>query len=518
MKLPIFKLTVVLLLVFLLISPSARVGASSGANWLQFNFDAQHSGYNPSETTLSSANVSQLAVAFKVALPGVADGAPVFLSGVVTPQGVRDVLYLTTKDGYILAVDARSGAGLWSHQNGPGACRINNSGGPCYTTSSPVIDPNLQYVYSYGLDGYVHKYRVGDGVEVQDSHWPELVSLKPFDEKGSSALSTATVQGTSYLYVSSAGYPGDRGDYQGHVTVINLSDGTQKVFNAACSNQPVHFQVAPQTPNCPLVQTAVWSRPGVVYDPATSRVYFATGNGTYDPSRYGWGDSVLAIQPDGSGANGMPLDSYTPTDFQSLDNRDADLGSTSPAILPVPAGSKYAHIAVQGGKDQLLRLINLDNLSGQGGPGHTGGELGAPIPVPQGGGVFATPAVWVNPSNGQTWVFVTTANGISGLRLVIASDGMPGLQPEWQKQPGGTSPVIANGVLYYASSGKISALDPLTGSPLWSSSQIGAIHWESPIVIDGRVYLSDQSGQLTAFAIPSDLNFGHRLFLPAMQK
>src|SRR5207247_1137489 len=132
---------------------------------------------------------------------------------------------------------------------------------PCYTTSSPAVDPNRQYVYSYGLDGYVHRCQVADGTEVTSGGWPELASLKPFNEKGSSALSIATAKnGTSYLYVTNGGYFGDQGDYQGHVTAINLADGSQQVFNANCSNQPVHFAQQPGTPDCPGVRSGIWAR------------------------------------------------------------------------------------------------------------------------------------------------------------------------------------------------------------------------------------------------------------------
>jgi hypothetical protein len=112
---------------------------------------------------------------------------------------------------------------VWSHQYAAGSCRINGGSIPCYTTSSPSIDPNRQYVYSYGLDGYVHKYQVGDGTEVMIGGWPELATLKGLNEKGSSALSIATASsGSAYLYVTNGGYPGDGGDYQGHVTAIDL--------------------------------------------------------------------------------------------------------------------------------------------------------------------------------------------------------------------------------------------------------------------------------------------------------
>ena len=56
---------------------------------------------------------------------------------------------------------------------------------------------------------------------------------------------------------------------------------------------------------------------------------------------------------------------------------------------------------MQGGKDAKLRLLNLDDLSGQGGPGHTGGEIGPLVDVPQGGQVLTAPAVWINPGGSR---------------------------------------------------------------------------------------------------------------------
>jgi hypothetical protein len=77
-------------------------------------------------------------------------------------------------------------------RNPTGSRRINNGGSTCYATSSPAIDPRRQFVYSYGLDGKVHKYAVGSGNEVLTGGWPETTTLKGFDEKGSAALSIAT--------------------------------------------------------------------------------------------------------------------------------------------------------------------------------------------------------------------------------------------------------------------------------------------------------------------------------------
>ncbi len=498
-------------------SLSVTLAAAQAYNWLQFNGDPQHSGSNTNERIILPGNVTDLKRWYQVTLPGVADGAPAYLSAVSTAGGVRDLLFVTTRNGWIVALDAHTGATVWSHQNGPGACHINNGANVCYTTSSPAVDPNLAYVYSYGLDGFVHKYQVGNGSEVTGAPWPELVSLKPYNEKGSSALSIATAgSGASYLYVASAGYPGDQGDYQGHITAINLADGTQKVFNAVCSDQAVHFVQTPGSPDCSAVQTAIWSRPSVVYSAATNRIYMATGNGNFLPASHDWGDTVFALNPDGTGSAGNPLDTYTPANFQTLQNTDADLGSTDVAILPVPATSSVKHLAVQGGKDQLLRLLNLDNLSGQGGIGHTGGEIGAPIPVPQGGLVFAQPAVWINPADGSTWVFVATLNGLSALKLVV-NGGTPSLSLAWKNTSGGTSPIVAGGVLYYAQGGLIQAVNPLTGAILWSDSGIGGIHWESPMVDNGVLYITDESSHLTAYSLfginPAAISYN---FLPSI--
>ena len=473
-------------------------------SWLQFNGDARHRGVNAAESIIGPSTVGSLARLFQVQLPAVADGAPVYLSNVSTPGGTRDLLFLTTRAGHSRALDAITGVVVWHQQPSSRGCLINNGSSPCITASSPAIDPDLSFVYAYGLDGAVHKYGVADGVESTDSGWPELATLKPFDEKESPALTIATASsGVPFLYVANGGNVGDLGDYQGHITTVNLSTGSQKVFNALCSNQTVHFVEQPATPDCSEVQAGVWARPGVVFDPDTQRIYLATGNGTFDPANFHWGDSVLALNPDGSGnGTGNPLDSYTPTNFQQLDNDDADLGSTAPALLPTPPGSRYPHLAVQGGKDARLRLLDLDNLSGSGSPGHTGGEIGPVVNVPQGGEVLTFPAVWTNSADGASWTFVTNDNGIAGLRVSVDSSGNPTLTAVWTHGPGGSSPLIVNGILFYASNGLVVALDPATGQHLWDSSagSIGGIHWESPVVVNGVLYVTDESANLTAFS------------------
>ncbi|MGH8090894.1 MAG: hypothetical protein ACREO6_05540, partial [Rudaea sp.] len=137
---------------------SANLSAQA-ADWLQFGFDSAHSGNNPAETILSASGTGEFALStlfsvYSVTLPAIADGAPVYLADVPTANGGRNLLFLETKDGHVLAIDADSGATVWSHATKPSP----PPAGQDYTTPTPAIDPNRQYVYFYGLDGYAHKY------------------------------------------------------------------------------------------------------------------------------------------------------------------------------------------------------------------------------------------------------------------------------------------------------------------------------------------------------------------------
>ena len=420
-----------------LLAVTGSTVVAAGPNWPQFGHDDSHSGVNPAETALNRTTVSGLTRLFTATLPGVADAPVVYRSGVATSSGTRNLVFAHTRNGWTVALDGASGRVIWSRQVGPGSCRINNGSSICYTTSSAAVDPSGAYVYSYGLDGRVHKYVAGTGQEITTGGWPEVATVKGFDEKGSADLALVTSHGTSYLFMANGGYPGDRGDYQGHVTAINLATGTQHVFNTACSNQAVHF-ASRRAPDCAHVQSAVWARPGVTYDAALDRVFLTTGNGDFAPSGHNWGDTVLALHPDGTGSGGDPLDTYTPTNYQSLQDRDADLGSSAPVVIPAPTGSRVAQIGVQAGKDAQLRLLNLANLSGRSGIGHTGGEVQI-LGVPQGGGVLTQPVSWTD-SSGTRWLFVANGSGISGLRLTV-SGGAPRLTAVWKTATGGTSPV-----------------------------------------------------------------------------
>lgn len=463
--------------------------AASAADWLQWGYDAAHSGDNPDEATIDAANVSQLTRRYDVTMSATTNAAPVYARAVATASGTRDLLVVTSQNGRTTAFDAFDGSVVWSA----------TTSGTSPTESSPAIDPNREYVYAYGIDGKVHKYRIGDGSEVATDGWPQVATLKPSVEKGASGLAFAVTQGTTYLYVVNDGYIGDGGDYQGHITSIDLAAGSQTVFNTLCSDVTIHMILNGQSGvnDCSSRRNGIWGRPGATYDAGTDRVYITTGNGPFNAHNGGknWGDSVLALNADGTGAGGgMPMDSYTPTDYASLESGDVDLGSASLTILKPPAGSTVQHLGVQTGKDSRLHLLDLDRMGGTGSAGAVGGAIDViNVPISQSWMKTQTSS-WIAP-NGDNWVFIANGNGLSGLKVTLnATTSKPYLQPTWQTSSNSTSTIVANDVLYHVGSCSggscLYARKPLDGTVLWTSPTIGSVKWQSPILVNGALYVA----------------------------
>jgi outer membrane protein assembly factor BamB len=463
--------------------------ATDPHDWPQFNMDMRHSGSN-TDDGIKPENVATLQLLFQMKMPAISDGAPAYWAA-NSRRRQDHYLFFTATNGSLIAISG-NGTLLW---------QTKPPNGPRWTTSSPALDPSRKFVYSYGLDGRVHKYDILSGEEVLDGAWPVRVTRKPDVEKGSAALSIVTTpSGASYLYATVSAYPepGDDGDYQGHVVAIRLGDAVARTFNVLCSQRPIVLGYG----GCASRQAGVWGRPGAIYNEADNSVYIVTSNGPYNGNAGGtdWGDSILRLPPDLRVHHGKPTDAYTPDNYEVLDKQDLDLGSSAIALLSRP-GEQTPSLGVHAGKDAMIRLIDLRNMSGKGGPGWTGGEL-QQLQLPQGGYNFTAPAVWTDAEK-HTWVYFANDRGISALELVDNGDG-PQLVERWRgPSAGNSSPVVVNGVVFCARNNRISALDARTGNELWfDDTHIGNIHWQSPIVVNGALYMSDLDGIVTAWSLP----------------
>ncbi|MGH2503342.1 MAG: PQQ-binding-like beta-propeller repeat protein, partial [Ktedonobacterales bacterium] len=111
-------------------------------------------------------------------------------------------------------------------------------------------------------------------------------------------------------------------------------------------------------------------------------------------------------------------------------------------------------------------------------------------------------------ASGQPWIAVPNNCGLTIYRLTTDASGVSRLQQVWRDQAARpTTPVYANGVLYAVESGALRAWDATSGKRLWGSDQggaggsIGGIHWQSPILVDGALYISDEDGALTCYGL-----------------
>jgi hypothetical protein len=462
---------------------------------------AGSSSVNVSAGTPLSPSLS-FTTLWTASVPPIVDSAPILMRNVSTASGKQSVLYVLAGNNNnncspanpvhaatLYALLAKSGKQLWhASTSGPTRC----------TTSGPAADG--AWIYADGLDGRVHRYAAATGKESHGRGWPERVTKMPDVEKVSASLTTSH----GYLYATTSGFIGDQGHYEGHLVTINLSTGKRAVFNSECSNIHTLLGPTPGKPNyCSLIQSGLFGRGEGVTDPLNHDVYIVSGNGPWN-GKTAWGDSILKLTPDGT----KLVDSYTPTNQAMLSSGDQDLGSTGPALLPpLTIGGKTYHLLVQGGKGPAcsncggtaLRLIDRDDMSGQGGPGHLGGDL-SDADAPGGCETLTAPAVATSSSH-LTTVIYANGCGTAGYRVQSGSSGKPTLRLVWKTSTTGTTPVVHAGVLYVAHDKAITAYNPTTGKVLGTTGGIGDLHWQYPLIVGKSLYIADDDGHVTAIAL-----------------
>jgi outer membrane protein assembly factor BamB len=425
---------------------AASADDPASRDWPLYGYDAARHNASP-DATITAANVGKLR-RLSVRLDGTVDSAPIYAA-----KGVRgrDAFLVTTTYGKTEALDAGTGRVLWRFTPSTYA---HLAGSAQITNATPALSADRTAVYAAAPDGRIRKLRLSDGHVL----WTTRITRDPTHEKITSSLNLDNGR----VIAATGGYIGDAPPYQGHVVTISESSGRiLHVWNSLCSGR--HALIIPRT--CKSSDSAIWSRNGAAVDPANGTLVVATGNAPFDGTT-DWGDSVLVLSPDAS----RLIRHWTPADHERLNTSDLDLGSTSPAFLS-------GGLAVQGGKDGKLRLLDLHRLPAPG--RRTGGELQT-LPVPGGVDMFSEPAVWKG-----TWVFLATSAGTEALLLRGGR-----LHPVWSNHNDGTSPVVVGNLLYVAGSDSVRVYVPTSGRQV-ATLATGAVHWQSPIVADGRVAVAE---------------------------
>jgi outer membrane protein assembly factor BamB len=423
--------------------PGSVEASYTTLDWPVYGFDTARSNDATLFTGINARNVTQLARQ-QVTLDGTVDSSPIYLYGVTVGGAKHNVFFVTTTYGKTEAIDADTGTVLWTftpptYSDLAGTAQITNA--------TPAADPSRTAVYAAAPDGMIRKLDVSDG----SVEWATSITQDPTHEKITSSLNVAN----GLVYATTGGYIGDAPPYQGHVVSLDAGTGqVDGVWNSLCADR--HALIDPAT--CDASDSAIWSRNGVAIDPQTGELVVASGNGPYDGVT-NFGDSVAVLSPDAATLNRF----WAPANQQFLDDADLDLGSTSPAFLP-------NGFAVQGGKDGLLKLLQL----------HGTIRLVQTIALPGKVEMFSEPAVY----QGQ-YVFVSVSSGTLAFRFAGGK-----LTRIWSNATAGTSPVVAGGLLYVAGNGQVHIYVPTTGRQV-ATLDSGEVHWQSPIVVLGRIAMPE---------------------------
>jgi hypothetical protein len=140
----------------------AAARAATQVNWYQFQFAANHPGFNPFETTLGAGTIGGLVQLWK---SGGDPGSGYYLQG--SPAVVRGLLYAGASGAPpgVFALDTTTGSLQW-HYDVP-------------TTSSPAVANGLVYFGGYITDYGVYALNASTGALVWKFSLSNLIYASP---------------------------------------------------------------------------------------------------------------------------------------------------------------------------------------------------------------------------------------------------------------------------------------------------------------------------------------------------
>ncbi len=243
-------------------------------------------------------------------------------------------------------------------------------------------------------------------------------------------------------------------------------------------------------------------------------IYYETGNGAWDGSR-NFGTSVVRLS---LGPAGFTVaDYFTPHDWEALNERDVDLGSTGPLLIP------GTDLLLGGNKRGVFFLLDRRNL-GKLTPDDRGVLQAVEV---NGGRHLGGPAYWNSPDGPTIYIWSEVdflkAYRFDGARLA-ATPFAKGSAPS-KASPGGSLTVSSDGrkphtgIVWGAittgrsadhgnAAGVLYAFDAETLRELWNSEakpkrdRLGTlVKFVPPTVIDGRVYIPNYDNAVAVYGI-----------------
>jgi outer membrane protein assembly factor BamB len=506
----------------------------AAGDWPTFGHDPSRSG-SADETVPSPSNVGGLELKWARQLENVplaldALTAPVTSSKVMTPRGVRNIVYVAGSSNTFFALDADDGTMLWNRTFDSAVVPDSDSFFLCpnAVNATPTIDRAQSIIYTIAQDGKLYGLDLGSG----KNKFGPFQFIPAFAK----AWSLNFIDGVVYTSTSQ-GCGGDRSG----IYSMEVGDPMRPVIHEFLIRRGFGG--------------GMWGRGGVVIG-KNKHVYVSTGDGNFDPTVGDYGSSFLAV----SLGDLHLLDYYTPSNWKDINQHDLDL----PSGGLVAFSYKGHNLVAGGGKEAVLYLLQGDSIGGN--DHHTPLFASAAFANDdkdlEKKGMWGAPAVWVDQKKNEAWLYVTIWGPMSKsapsfpvtngdvphgciLAFNIVTDPKtkkPILRPAWISPDLNLPdpPVIANGVLFALATGEnpqqvhdaglqhfknvqewkqnlltteqrgegthpaaLFALDAKSGKLLYESGSAMKtwVHFSGLAVSDGLVYAVDHDSRIYCFGL-----------------
>ncbi len=541
-------------------SSSVRIGVTDLPGVFTYHNDLARDGVNDREYALTPSNVNSNSFGklFSCSVDGAVYTQPLWIANLKIGGAPHNVVFVGTEHDslYAFDADAKPCSQLWrsdlidAAHGGTGGERpvsgilVGRGDGDLLPeigiTGTPVIDAKNAVLYvvsksmsAAGTNFYqrLHAIDLTTGAEKPGSPitiaatYPgtgdgtSLVTFNARMEHQRAAL--ALVNGVVYI---AWGSHEDRAPFYGWMMGYT--------YDGAKFSQTYVVNVAPNTRDA-----GIWMS-GAAPAADSSALYVVTGNGGFDAAKTtqpnnDYGDSLLKLSN-----NLKVLQYFTPTNEQSNNAANNDFGAGgAPVLANLPSGSPITHMAIAGGKDGNLFIVNRDSLGGFGDAKAwqqisigAEGDLNEDTP----GVIFSVPALWNN------YLYIAGARGpLKAFRLdpstarftqvgtttaPAAGFSYPGSTPSVSSQ--GTT----NGIVWILDNGQyctpaspgcgpsvLHAYDATNvATELWNSSHVStdlagnAVKFVVPTIANGKVYVgtrgNNKGGGYRPMSNPGELD------------
>ena len=520
---------------------SAQVWITDYPGMFTYHADKFRSGVNLQEFALTKSTVksSTFGKVFSRSVDGQIYAQPLYVANLTIAGAKHNVVFVATEHSsvYAFEADGKTTSPFWKRSFINPSAGITTIAKPANAlispeisiSSTPVIDTSTSTLYvavSTSENGsIVHRLhalsitsgaeKFGGPIKIQGSvpgTYPAIavngrVPFVPKQHLQRPAL--LLLNGNVYI---AYGSNGDALPYNGWL------------FAYSAAGTGVLHQVAIFCTSPNKGASAIWqSGDGPAADPS-GNIYVATGNGAFDLNTGGRdaGNTVLKLALQ-SGAL-VVLDYFTPSNTPDLTANDLDLGAAGPILPSTQTGAVASSLAVVGGKDGKIYLVNRSNMGKFNASTNSNVEtvaIGHPEPT---NGLFATPAAL------GSRIYFGEVN--EPLELFTFSSGLLSTAPTAQTSHvflyPGTSPMIStngsssvvwaldlhayvggtpDGTINTSGPAVLHAYDGSTLTELYNSTQAGtrdtagkALKFTSPTVANGHVYVGG-ANQLTVYGL-----------------